>query len=502
MSENHKELKISYISNVGTPHPLVEYIHEIRKKLLGMGFDEVENSYFIPEEDVYKQYGKEAPVILDRIYYLATLQRPEIGISKKKIEELLRINPNIDIPRLQKIFREYKEGIVESDDLLETITSQLELKGNEGIKVLDAFSELKDIRPVPTKLTLRSHMTGVWFPTIEAIQHRRKYPIKLFSVGPRFRREQKLDATHLRAHYGGSCVILDDNIDIDAAREFTSRLMKDLGFEDIKFVEKKVPSNYYSVEYEVFSGKIELADFGLYSRRALDNYNIEGEVFNLGFGIERLLMVRDGYSDVRELMYPQFYGAWDLSDEEIANAIAPILSPESEIGLKIAEAIVQTAMEGGDKMAPVRVKAWEGQISGDEVGAEPELYTVKVDIFEEEEGARLCGPAYLNQILVKDGNVYGAPENEKYSELFDGATMVGMRYIYCFALGVARKIEEHILNGKVGKFNIRSKMVKSLSDINLKIGGHAKRYLLSHGKNIDVRGPMFTAASVSVEKKD
>ena len=46
--------------------------------------------------------------------------------------------------------------------------------------------------------------------------------------------------------------------------------------------------------------------------------DIQYPVFNAGFGIERILMIREGFTDVREAMFPQFYQAVELSDEEIA----------------------------------------------------------------------------------------------------------------------------------------------------------------------------------------
>ena len=54
----------------GKPHMMHEAIHAVRRAFLDLGFDEAENQVFLPEEDVYRQYGPEAPVILDRLPFL------------------------------------------------------------------------------------------------------------------------------------------------------------------------------------------------------------------------------------------------------------------------------------------------------------------------------------------------------------------------------------------------------------------------------------------------
>ena len=66
------DTKIS-LARKGNPHLVRELIQKSRQILLNLGFDEVENLTMLPDNDVVKQYGPEARVILDRAFYLAEL---------------------------------------------------------------------------------------------------------------------------------------------------------------------------------------------------------------------------------------------------------------------------------------------------------------------------------------------------------------------------------------------------------------------------------------------
>ena len=68
----------------GKKHLLTTYSERVRNILLDMGFDEVMLKPVWDEQHVKLQYGPEAPAILDRLYYLATLPRPDIGLSDEK----------------------------------------------------------------------------------------------------------------------------------------------------------------------------------------------------------------------------------------------------------------------------------------------------------------------------------------------------------------------------------------------------------------------------------
>ena len=457
----------------GKPHVLRELIQKSRELLLDLGFDEVENLTILPDSDVSRQYGPEARVILDRVYYLAGLPRPEIGLSNKKIAEAKKIVEQLEVRKLRAILRAYKKGEIEADNLVEELINRLGITDHQATELLSrVFPELEKLRPLPSNKTLRSHMTATWFHTLAALQDKARFPLALFSVGPRYRNEQREDAHHLRVHHSASIVIMDANISLSAGRELTREILRQYGFSNIKVETKTATSKYYAPgqEQEIFvehNGRwVEIADIGMYSPVALANFNIKYPVFNAGMGIERLAMLLYGMDDVRKVAYPQFSVA-EFPDEEIARSIAWIASPRTSRGRKIAEAIEQTARKYKDEIAPCEFLAWEDA-----------LVTVKV--VEVEEGKRLIGPAGFNELCVADGAIY--------SDVVPSGEYSGINYMRAIALGAAALIE-----GSKEDLTCQVKTIKHLSDLNLQIPEAVREYIERQHKKIGVGGAVFVA---------
>ncbi len=457
----------------GKPHLVRELIQKSRQILLNLGFDEVENLTLVPDSDVVKQYGPEARVILDRAFYLAELPRPDIGLSARRIAQLEKIAEKIDIEKLQAILRNYKKGEIEADNLVEEFIAGLDITDYQATELLDkVFPEMKKLQPVPSDKTLRSHMTASWFHTLAALQDKASFPVTLFSVGPRYRNEQREDARHLRVHNSASIVVMDPEMSLDAGRTITRDVMQQYGFSDIKFETKIATSKYYAPgqEQEVFvnygGAWLEIADIGMYSPVALANFDIKYPVFNAGFGIERLGMFIYEIDDVRKLAYPQF-SVTEFSDEEIAKSITYIASPETARGQKIAGAIEETARKYKDEIAPCEFSAWKDK-------------SVEVKVIEKEVGKRLIGPAGFNEICVVNGSIY--------SDVVPSGIHTGINYMHAIAMGAATAIENS--NDNV---TYQVKGIRHLSDLNLQIPEAVREYIEGQQKKINVGGAVFVA---------
>jgi len=426
---------------------------------------------------VVKQYGPEARVILDRAFYLAELPRPDIGLSARKIAQLKKIAEEIDIEKLQLIFRNYKKGEIEADNLIEELIAGLGITDCQATELLDkVFPEMRKLRPVPSDKTLRSHMTATWFHTLAALQNKTSFPVALFAVGPRYRNEQREDARHLRVHHSASIVIMDPAMSLDAGRTITKNIIQQYGFSDIKFETKTATSKYYAPgqEQEVFINHkgtwLEIADIGMYSPVALANFDIKYPVFNAGFGIERLGMLIYEIDDVRRLAYPQF-SVTEYSDEEIAKSITYIASPKTARGQKIARAIEETARRHKDEIAPCEFLAWRDR-------------SIEVKIVEKEAGKRLIGPAGFNEICVANGTIY--------SDIVPSGVHTGINYIHAIAMGAAAAIESSHNN-----LTYQVKGIRHLSDLNLQIPESVRQHIEGQQKKIGIGGAVF----VTIEAK-
>jgi O-phosphoseryl-tRNA synthetase len=461
------------LAKKGKPHLVRELIQRSRQILLNLGFDEVENLTLLPDSDVVKQYGPEGRVILDRAFYLAQLPRPDIGLSAKRIAEIRKIAEGMDVDKLQTILRNYKKGGVEADNLIEEFIAKLSITDYQATELLDkVFPEIKELQPVPSNKTLRSHMTATWFHTLAALQDKASFPVALFSVGPRYRNEQREDAHHLRVHHSASVVVMDPEMSLDAGRAIASDIMQQYGFSDTKFETKTATSKYYAPgqEQEVFVKHkgtwLEIADIGMYSPVALANFDIKYPVFNAGFGIERLGMLIYEIDDMRKLAYPQF-AVVEYSDEEIAKSISYIASPQTARGQGIAWAIEETARKHKDEVAPCEFLAWKDE-------------SIEVRVFEKEVGKRLIGPAGFNEICVADGAIY--------SDVVPSNVCTGINYMRAIAMGAAAAIENNNDN-----LTYQVKGIKHLSDLNLEIPEAVRQHIEGQRKKIGVGGAVFVA---------
>jgi O-phosphoseryl-tRNA synthetase len=498
-----------YGYSIGEEHPLFKTINELRKAYTSLGFREVVNPVIIEDSHVKKQFGKEALAVLDRCYYLASLPRPNIGISSEKIEEIEKITgKKIDkdeVSVLQQLFQLFKKGKLDGDDLSFEIAKALNIEDTKAVRMLDeVFPEFKEIRPEASNFTLRSHMTTGWFITLSKIASKFPLPIKLFSVDRCFRKEQGEDAARLYTYFSASCTVVDEDVSVDDGKAVAEALLRQFGFENFRFRRDEKRSKYYipGTQMEVFAfhprivgshtkfsdGWIEVATFGVYSPTALSQYNIEYPVMNLGMGVERLAMILYDLSDVRELVYPWLYGRIELNDMDIARAIRVAEAPATISGLRIAEKIVKTAERYAVEKSPCEFLAYEGELYGKKI---------KVYVIEKEENTRLCGPAYSNEIIVYQGSIYGLPRKDKWRGYFEHGITTGMRYIDSFSYLAASEIEKATAAGQ--DVEVRVRVVENLSDINLKLQENIRKYIISNDGKIDVRGPMFITVRVEFE---
>ncbi len=473
------------------PHPVFDTISRLRNTYLAMGFDEGSNPVFIEEQEVYRQFGPEAMAVLDRVFYVGGLPRPNVGIGREQLSRVGEITGRQLSPDEEEGLREtlhkYKKGTIDGDDLVHEISVVLKTDDARVVQVLDqVFPEFRALAPESSRTTLRSHMTSGWFLTLSSIWERVPVPIRLFSVDRCFRREQAEGPTRLTTYHSASCIVAGEDITNDEGKAVSEALLSAFGFSEFSFRPDEKRSKYYmpGSQTEVYArhpthGWVEVATFGMYSPSALAEYGIGIPVMNLGLGVERLAMIIHGASDVRQMVYPQFFPR-SFSDIEIARSITFREESGSPGGRVMALAIETAARDHADAVGPCSFTAWEGSLGG---------HMTRVFVEEHEEKAKLLGPACMNEVFVYQGSVLGLPDQEKWASIRSEGIRTDISFLSSVAALAASRVEEAARCGT--GTTVQVKMAKLPSDVNLKIADHAMRYITDNKKKIDVRGPVF-----------
>lgn len=478
-----------------TPHPIAETVQRLREVYLSMGFDEASVPVMIEEQDVYRQFGPEASAVLDRVFYLGGLPRPNVGIGKKQLDRISEIIGS-EVPEqteegLRKTLHAYKKSEIDGDDLTHALAVVLNTDDALVLRVMDeVFPEFRALAPESSRTTLRSHMTSGWFISLGAMWDKVPLPVRQFSIDRCFRREQEEGPTRLMTYHSASCIIAGEDVTIEDGMAVSEALLSAFGFTDFEFRPDEKRSKYYipDTQTEVYARHpvhdwVEVATFGMYSPSALAEYGIEVPVMNLGLGVERLAMIEYQADDVRKLTHPQFFPR-EYTDRELAQAVGLREEPVTVAGKLLARAVIEAATKHAAVESPCVFDAWEGEMSGFGTGT-----GLKVTVEEPEENSKLCGPACFNDIFVHNGKIVGVPDTEKFAKVRKNGVPVGISYISAVANLAAARIEEA---ARVGEGTIvQVKMVKIPSEVNLKIEPWAMRYITDNNKKIDVRGPVF-----------
>ena len=472
-------------------HPVYETINRLRETYLSLGFDEFANPIIVDEQDVYRQFGPEASAVLDRVFYLGGLERPNQGIGRAELEGIAALTGKPVGPgeeeQLRELLQSYKKSAIDGDDLIHATSGVLGIDDGLTVQVFErVFSAFRSLEPRSSRSTLRSHMTSGWFISLAAIWEKRPLPLRLFSVDRCFRREQEEGPTRLMSYHSASCVVADEDVSNDEGKAVSRALLSSFGFTDFRFRPDEKRSKYYmpGSQTEVYARHpvhewVEVATFGLYSPSALGEYGIGIPVMNLGLGVERLAMIAYQSDDVRKLTFPQFFPV-QFSDYEIARAITLREEPTGQDGRLLARAIIATALANATEPGPCSFPVFEGEIAG---------FSVQVVVEEPESGTKLLGPACRNEIFASNGAVLGVPETAQWEEVRRSGISSGITYLSAVASLAAARIEQ-AARCKEG-VTVQVKMAKLPSDINVRIEEYAMRYITDNNRKVDVRGPVF-----------
>ena len=252
--------------NPGKIQPYVQFIEDLKERLIGLGFQEMRGGYvqtsfwncdalFIPQDHPAKG--------LHDIFYM---KKPKVGVL-----------PNDDL--VSKVKATHEGGWI------------TESAGWGG----DWSSEESK------KLVMRSHTTAISARTL--VEHGDK-PGKYFIIDRNFRPDQ-IDASHLMEFDQCEGIVIGENLTLRHLLGFLQDIGETIGAKEVKFKPGFFPYTEPSVEGFIKHPKlgwIEVFAAGMFRPEMLRPLGIEkSQVLAWGIGIGRLAMHKLGISDIRML---------------------------------------------------------------------------------------------------------------------------------------------------------------------------------------------------------
>lgn len=249
--------------NSGKMHPLQQYIEKVREIFLSMGFMEIDYGYvqsaFWNMDALFTAQDHPARELHDTLY----LTQP--GSMKL---------PDSDI--VDKVKKMHESGDQDSDGW------QYDWKHD-----------------IAQKSLLRTHTT---VNTIRYLAQNPEPPVKVFSVGPVFRKEA-VDSTHLPEFIQVEGIVMEEDANlamlVGLLKEFYSRM----GIDDLRIRPGYFPYTEPSLEPEIFYNDnwMELGGAGIFRPEVTKPLGVEHPVLAWGLGLERLVMTILEMKDIRKL---------------------------------------------------------------------------------------------------------------------------------------------------------------------------------------------------------
>lgn len=151
------------------------------------------------------------------------------------------------------------------------------------------------------QLVLRTHTTAA---TVRALAAHPEPPLKVFCVGWTYRNEN-IDFKHLPVFHQVDGIVIDDEANLATLFGTLKEFYRKMGFDRVKFKPAFYPYTEPSSDVVVYMEDrqqwIEMGGSGIFRPEVTRPLGCHHRVLAWGLGMERLAMLRYGFSDLREL---------------------------------------------------------------------------------------------------------------------------------------------------------------------------------------------------------
>ncbi|NIQ06597.1 MAG: phenylalanine--tRNA ligase subunit alpha [Candidatus Korarchaeota archaeon] len=265
----------SYNISPGKTHPYRQLINDLRKILIGMGFQE-----------------RKGPFVELNFWNCDALFMPSDHPARDVHDIFLLKNPPIgDLPN-EELWKPVKETHENGWNTQ-----------SEGWGFWDA--------ELAKKLVLRSHTTAVSVRSLAEISEE-ELPVKIFTIDRNFRPDV-IDPNHFIEFYQCEGIVVGEDLTFRHLLWYLKRIANELGFadEDVWFKPGYFPFTEPSVEGFVKIpdiGWVETLPGGIFRPEVTKPLGIETPVLAWGIGIDRLAMKKLDVYDLREVVFTSDLG--------------------------------------------------------------------------------------------------------------------------------------------------------------------------------------------------
>jgi len=250
----------------GRRHPVKEFINEVREVYLSMGFSEIAGDS-----------------IQSSFWNFDALFTPQDHPARE----------------LQDTFyvKDARDLSIQRKGLVDRVASAHEDGGDTGSKGWRYSWDVEEAR----RLVLRTHNTAL---TIRATSESGGRDTRVFSVGKVYRNES-LDYKHLAELHQMEGIVIADGLNLRDLMGVLTRFYAKLGMSRVKLWPSYFPYTEPSMQVMVYYDKVgkwlEMGGSGLFRPEVTIPLGVKKPVIAWGCGLERLLMLRLGVQDIREL---------------------------------------------------------------------------------------------------------------------------------------------------------------------------------------------------------
>lgn len=267
----------------GRRHPVRDFIREVREAYVSMGFTELEGDSVQPAfwnfDALYIPQDHPAREMQDTFYLE--------GLTDRKL---------VRSGLADRVARTHEDGWK---------------TGSRGWGYRWSVEEAK-------RLVLRTHNTVL---TVRALSESGERETRVFAVSKIYRNEN-LDYKHLAEFHQMDGIIVGKGLNVRHLMGFLREFYKKLGLREVKLWPTYFPYTEPSLEVIVYSEKakdwIELGGSGVFRPEVTWPLGVRVPVLAWGPGIERLMLVRYGLNDLRQLYDSDL--TWYRNRTEIAGS--------------------------------------------------------------------------------------------------------------------------------------------------------------------------------------